>query len=105
MRYIGKEANRWEEQCYLGLDPEAQIEYGIDEDSGEQFRAQLRQAVKFHGERNLARTARVAREQLRAVRKGEAKPRPKTIAKLLRAISLLAAKTPGEPITNARTAG
>ena len=27
MRYIGKEANRWEEQFHLGYDPEAQIEY------------------------------------------------------------------------------
>jgi DNA-binding phage protein len=95
VRYIGKEANRWEEQFYLGLDPETQIEYGIDEDSGEQFPARLRQAVKLYGERNLARTAGVAREQLRAVRKGEAKPRPKTMAKLLRAISLLAAQVHG----------
>jgi len=27
VRYIGKEANRWEEQFYLGYDPETQIEY------------------------------------------------------------------------------
>jgi hypothetical protein len=27
--YIGKEANRWEEQLHLGLDFEAQTEYGL----------------------------------------------------------------------------
>jgi hypothetical protein len=27
VRYIGKEANRWEEQLYLGVDSEAQIEH------------------------------------------------------------------------------
>ena len=29
VEHIGKEANRWEEQFYLGLDLEAQTEYGI----------------------------------------------------------------------------
>lgn len=47
--FIGKEADRWEEQFYLGLDPEAQIKYGRCEVSGEQLRACLRQAVKLHG--------------------------------------------------------
>src|SRR6266566_3593276 len=28
VEYIGKEANRWEEQFYLGEIPSAQIEYG-----------------------------------------------------------------------------
>ena len=28
VEHIGKEANRWEEQLYLGLDLEAQTEYG-----------------------------------------------------------------------------
>ena len=31
---IGKEANRWEEQLYLGEDPEAQIVYGTDPHNG-----------------------------------------------------------------------
>jgi DNA-binding phage protein len=90
VRRIGKEANRWEEQFYLGYDPETQIEYGADQDGYEQFRARLCEAEKMHGQRKLAITAGVAREQLRAILKGEVQPRPKTIAKLLRAISLLA---------------
>jgi hypothetical protein len=39
--WIGKEANRWEEQLYLGEDPEAQIEYG----SSPEQKAQLRGSV------------------------------------------------------------
>jgi hypothetical protein len=30
INYIGKEANRWEEQFFLGMDEDAAIEYGAD---------------------------------------------------------------------------
>jgi hypothetical protein len=30
INYIGKEANRWEEQFFLGMDEDAEIEYGAD---------------------------------------------------------------------------
>jgi hypothetical protein len=30
INYIGKEANRWEEQFFLGMDEDAVIEYGTD---------------------------------------------------------------------------
>jgi hypothetical protein len=95
VRYIGKEANRWEEQFYLGRDPEAQIEYGMDEESRDEFLARLSEAEKMYGQRNLSKTAGVAREQLRVIQKGGAQPRPKTVAKLLRAISVLAAQVCG----------
>jgi len=99
VRYIGKEANRWEEQFYLGYDPETQTEYGMDEKSGAEFRAGLSEAVKVFGQRLLARRSGVAREQLRAILKGEARPRPKTIAKLLRAISDLGRAPDSAPLS------
>lgn len=34
IEYIGKKANRWEEQFYLGEDENAQVECGTDPDSG-----------------------------------------------------------------------
>jgi hypothetical protein len=92
VRYIGKEANRWEEQFYLGRDPEAQIEYDSSPEATEQAVNRISQAVAAFGQRQLASASAVAREQLRAILKGEAQPRPKTIAKLLRAISLLEAE-------------
>jgi hypothetical protein len=49
-------------------------------------------AEKIYGQRLLAKTAGFSREALRAILKGEAQPRPKTMAKLLRAISVLTAK-------------
>jgi hypothetical protein len=87
MRRIGKEADRWEEQFYLGYDPETQIEYGTGEESAQLVHTRICKAAKVYGHRELARTAGVAREQLRAILKREPQPRPKTMAKLLRAIS------------------
>jgi DNA-binding phage protein len=97
VRYIGKEANRWEEQFYLGYDPETQIEYDMGEGGSEVLLARVCEAERTHGQRNLAKTAGVAREQLRAILKGEAQPRLSTVAKLLRAISLLEAQGTGKP--------
>jgi hypothetical protein len=52
----------------------------------------------------LAAEARVAREALRAILNVGAKPRRKTVAKALQAISLLAAQVRDEPITDAHMA-
>jgi hypothetical protein len=92
LRYIGKEANRWEEQFYLGLDPEAQIEYDGGPAAVEQVRARIREASVTFGQRRLARTAGVSREQLRAIMQTAAVPRKGTVLRLLGAISTLAAR-------------
>ena len=89
MQYIGKEANRWEEQFHLGYDPEAQIEYEMGDHGVDQVRARVRDAAEEFGQRRLAAAAEVAREALRAIIKGEAEPRKRTAAKLLAAISTL----------------
>lgn len=91
VRAIGKEANRWEEQFYLGLDPEAQIEYGISEDSVAAVRTRVCEAARVYGQRRLAEVAGVPRERLRLFMAGKANLRPKTVARLLSAISVLAA--------------
>ncbi len=67
VRRIGKEANRREEQFYLGYDPETQIEYGTDEESAQLVHTRICEAAKVYGHRELARMAGVAREQLRAI--------------------------------------
>jgi hypothetical protein len=91
VRHIGKEANRWEEQFYLGLDPEAQIEYDGGPEAIEQIRARIHEATVTLGQRRLAEAAGVSREQLRAIVKDRARPRKKTVARLLGAISDLTA--------------
>ena len=82
VRYIGKEANRWEEQFYLGYDPETQIEYGGGPEAVKRARAVICDAVVAFGQRPLARASGVAREQIRAILKGKAQPRPKTMVRL-----------------------
>ena len=88
VRYIGKEANRWEEQFYLGYDPETQIEYDMGDDGSEQFRSRIRHAATKFGQRRFAAAAGVSREALRAILDC-AEPRRKTVARLLAAISAL----------------
>ena len=62
--HIGKEANKWEEQHFLGEDEDAEIEYGVDEaasglDDG------LRTACQAIGQREVARQLGVSRTALR----------------------------------------
>ena len=93
VRYIGKEANRWEEQFYLGYDPETQIEYEAGKKRTEQLRATFRAAASRFGQRHFAAAAGVSREQLRAILHREAEPRRQTVTKLLRAITALAGRS------------
>jgi len=37
INYIGKEANRWEEQFFLSMDEDAVIEYGVDPNAAALF--------------------------------------------------------------------
>jgi predicted DNA-binding protein (UPF0251 family) len=61
---IGKEANRWEEQYFLGPDDEAEIEYGVDQ-SAEDLDARLRDLCHQIGERETARQLGISRTTLR----------------------------------------
>jgi hypothetical protein len=100
VRFIGKEANRWEEQFHLGYDPEAQIEYDIGEKGVEQLRGRLREGAAKFGQRRLAKAAGVSREALRAILLAGAEPTRKTVARLLGAISLLSMAPHGLPRSN-----
>jgi hypothetical protein len=89
VRRIGKEANRWEEQFYLGYDPEAQIEYGMAEASTAFVHARICAASRVHGQRALARASGVSRERLRLFIAGKTKLRERNVARVLGAISHL----------------
>jgi hypothetical protein len=52
---IGKEANRWEEQFYLGEDPQAQIIYGQSERDRERQRQESVAEIERWGVRRLSR--------------------------------------------------
>jgi hypothetical protein len=85
---IGKEADRLEEQIYLGLDPEAEIEYGPagpDRD----LRARVRQAIKTHGLRAVSRATGVSRQRVSAMTRRGARARGKTMSKIAHGIAAL----------------
>jgi hypothetical protein len=52
--HIGKEANKWEEQHFLGEDEEAEIEYGVDE-NGSSLEGKIRGLCEEIGERRRAK--------------------------------------------------
>ncbi len=67
--YIGKEADRWEEQFFLGADEDAVISYGSAPEDREAAEERVRQGVIRIGQRAAARAARMSlREVNRAVR-------------------------------------
>ena len=85
VEHIGKEANRWEEQYYLGEAPEAQIEY---RDALPAVEALRREARAF-SQRALARASGVSLRQVSAILCGKAEPTPRTVRALERGIRVL----------------
>jgi hypothetical protein len=62
--HIGKEANRWEEQYFLGPDDEAEIEYGVGQ-TADDLNVGLRELCRELGERETARKLEISRTALR----------------------------------------
>lgn len=64
INHIGKEANRWEEQYYLGLNIDAQINYGVAPNDTARFMEALRDAAGKFGQRELASAMGITRKSL-----------------------------------------
>ena len=62
--HIGKEANKWEEQYFLGPDDDAEIEYGVGQ-TADAFDLALRELCCELGEREAARKLAMSRTALR----------------------------------------
>lgn len=86
---IGKEANRWEEQFYLGGDLEAQAEYGASADDQAQANTMVQHAVAQFGQRKLAKAARISRNTLAAVVNGTMSLPQQTAARVRQAVKKL----------------
>ena len=61
--YIGKEANRWEEQFFLGMDEDATIEYGADPNAAALFNELMLASGKF-SRQQLASRIGISRNSL-----------------------------------------
>lgn len=86
---IGKEANRWGEQAYLGQDEAAQIVYGVGEDAAQSAVAPLRAEVRRYSVRKLARTAGIDARSVTRFRSGLVTPRPVTLGRLKQGLERL----------------
>ena len=89
VEYIGKEANRWEEQFYLGEEPEAQIEYGAPPSAVAETLDVLRGSMAGLSDSALARASGVARRIVWAFRRGDGAQQSGTLARLRRGVTLL----------------
>lgn len=90
--YIGKEANRWEEQAYLGIDPEEQIIYGT---STQEFTAQCLSVLdecRKHGVRKVAATSGIDAARVSRLLAGNARMTPRIVKKLQSALGRLTQK-------------
>ena len=87
--HIGKEANRWEEQFYLGLDLDAQTKYGISPEDHKRAVEIVRQAEKRFGQRKLAKAADVSLSEVSAILLSKHDPTSATLAKLCQAVARL----------------
>ena len=85
---IGKEANRWEEQFYLGEDQEAQIVYGLLPASDD-FHERLAGFIRKFGLARVAEVAGVSRPPLAKLFKTKATPTKRMREKLEEAFTIL----------------
>ena len=85
-RNIGKEANEWEEQFYLGFDEDEQIEYGLAPNGSRRLLGTLRAEVRAAGgQRRLAKQSGVSRRTMSRLMRG-GKVRKAVVAKILRVL-------------------
>lgn len=89
--HIGKEADKWEEQYFLGLDPDAQIDYGLAPEVMLRLRQDVLAQCRARGVRNVARRAGLSVTTLINLLQGRSKGKLDTIERLRNACEALAA--------------
>jgi hypothetical protein len=89
--HIGKEANRWEEQLYLGEDPEAQIDYGASPEAKERLRGSVLELSRPFTAAALARAAGLSTGNVTDILAGRTRPPVETWLKLYQAAQELEA--------------
>lgn len=93
IQHIGKEANKWEEQFYTGIDDEAQIEYGISLDDRNAMLQAVLDAISKHGNKAIATASHVSSRHVLKIQCGQSHPTDATLAKLYAAARRLEVQT------------
>jgi hypothetical protein len=89
IQYIGKEANKWEEQVHLGFDPDAQIEYGVSPEEYESNLQLIKDAVLKFGAKEIATLAGLSKRYVNYICDGKRKPKENTLKRVLMVIKKL----------------
>ena len=89
IEHIGKEANRWEEQLYLGENPEAQIEYGVSPEQKERIRGTALNLCRPFGPAKLARQACLSVGDVSDILSGKRNPRVEIWLKLMHVAQIM----------------
>ena len=84
VEFIGKEANRWEEQFFLGVEPEAQVVYASTV-GADTLRVLVRECARTHGLAALATASGVSVRTVGSVVRGVGHSRQATLERLVRA--------------------
>jgi hypothetical protein len=89
VNFIGKETNRWEEQYYLGLDIDAQIEYGPAPGGTMRLRELIGAGAGQLSERELASRTGISRTTMAKLLRGEPVRRgPALVGRVLEAVRM-----------------
>ena len=101
VNHIGKEANRWEEQFYLGQDPEAQITYGMSPHDETRLRDGVLRACAPFKVREIARESALSVSTVSEFLRGKGRTSVESMISIMRALSELRGEdsekgTPGD---------
>jgi len=86
IHYIGKEANELDEQVFLGFDPEAQPEYGMESGAYAELLSNVRGFVGVHKLHAISQATGISARYLRDIRGGAANVTVATLKVVERAI-------------------
>ncbi|MDX2503276.1 MAG: hypothetical protein QNL62_02180, partial [Gammaproteobacteria bacterium] len=85
IQYIGKEANKLEEQVFIGVDSNAQVMYGSSKESLDT----ILQSIDKYGIKRMAVTAKISVRHVHNIYHRKTIAKEKTLAKLLFAVIIL----------------
>lgn len=97
IRHIGKEANKWEQQYFVGVDEEAEIDYGAAPSIEGKFDEQLSTVLAHVGAVKSAKLFGVTGRHLRRLLTGEQKPTTRMFKRVSAASTKLVTGAPGHP--------
>jgi hypothetical protein len=84
--YIGKEANRWEEQFFLGASAQAEIAYGPAPEDRTPAEVRVRDGIKRYGQRAMARAVRMSLRDINRAARDPASIKLENLMKLDRVL-------------------